>query len=367
MSSFKAVPTEAVEESHEDIFVDVPDKPEIELVGYSSESASAAAAAAAKAAASVSFADRVLAGRPESEALVVNYHFGKYHEVEQPSCCARRCCGRSEYTATKFQSYKYGLPGSDGEFWANYLAYQYNNQEVLAIFFADKLNPLSRWQRFFIFACSATATLFVNALFQGAGANDVESQIAGIIVSIIIQQPVQIFLTQTALMQICEKNNCCVKCAHYIGNLLFICVGLGFLAIFLTIAILEIADKNSDWADQFIRSFFLAIGVSWAKTLALDAPNWYVEDWSKVPIVGYSSLLRTLLNLTLPPLFSETYAESKARFEKNYAIEGHEIKDILQYRDHVCGAASATAAATTTTDATAATTTTTDAVAVAAV
>jgi len=328
MSSFQAVPEDEAD-SHEDIFVDVP---EVELSAVSASSTVPPAAVESRKS-SPSFADRVLAGRPESEALVVNYFFGKYNEVEQPGCCARTCCGkRTEYTVVKFQSYKYGLPGSNGEFWANYVSYQFNNQEVLAIFAADALNPLSRWQRFFIFACGSTATLFVNALFQGKG-DDAGSQVAGIIVSIIIQQPVQIFLTQTALMQLCEKNNCCVKCAHFVGNFLFICVSFGFLAIFLTIAILEITGQASAWADQFIRSYFLSIGVAWAKTLVLDAPNWYVESWKKMPIVGYSSLLRTLLNLALPPLFAETYAESKARFQKNYA---EDAKDILQYRDKMC-------------------------------
>ena len=52
-----------------------------------------------------------------------------------------------------------------------------------------------------------------------------------------------------------------------------------------------------------------------------------------MPIVGYSSLLRTLLNLALSPLFAETYAESKARFQKNYS---EDTNDILQYRDKIC-------------------------------
>jgi hypothetical protein len=266
-----------------------------------------------------------LGQRPKEEEILVSYFFGKFDTYVKPwfSCYSSNELKKQ----TQFKIYKFGLPGSEGSWWKNYLYYQMNNQEVLAMLFVHRLNTLKRWQRFLIFACGFTTTIFVNSLFIGQ--TDLGSKIAAIVISIALLQPTQLFLRETALMQVCEKNNCCVKLSHFLGDFLFISVSLGFLAIFLTIACFQLVAQDPAWVDSYIRSVFLSLGLGYAFKLVLELPNWFVLRWEEAFLIGRLPTLRWLLSMALSPIFDETYLESQDRFLSNYAGDAYKAAKTL--------------------------------------
>ena len=259
----------------------------------------------------------VLSGsRPEAESIIVNFFLGRYHEPTAPTCLTSTfLCQTKTQEIVKFHQYKYGLPHTGGNFWYNFWSFQRNNQEVLSIFLASPLNPVRRWHRLFIFACTLSTTLLVNSFFIGQ--TTLRARAAAVAISVAIQQPLVTLLRQVAQMELCEKTNCCVTCAHALGNFVFVTVSWVVIAIFLTIAVLSLTKQDKSWVDAYIRQVFFSLGLGYAKTAALELPNWVIDDWDKV-CLSRRPLLRAVLNLAFSPLCDETYASSRRRFLASY-------------------------------------------------
>jgi hypothetical protein len=176
---------------------------------------------------------------------------------------------------------KYGLPGSDGTLLSNYVRYVTNHDPLLAIFFTHKLNTYGPFKRLMLQVCIVGFTLWMN-IWSSSGNN---AQWVGVIISIIILQPIQVVLQQLATV---EDPPCCLTVFRMCTDFFFYSIAFSFALIFWLIAAIGLYGLTSDSniRNKLVANIFLSIFVSAAKVQILDVPNWLVSDWRDIPFMG---------------------------------------------------------------------------------
>lgn len=218
-------------------------------------------------------------------------------EAAKKSCCSGCCCSgccRLEFKNKRsphdteivklfLQKRKYGLPGSDGTLFSNWWRYVSNHDPLLAIIFTHRMNTYGRFKRLMMQVCIVGFTLYMN-IWSSSGNSPAW---VGVIISIIILQPVQLILDQLASV---ADPPCCLDIFRCCTDIFFYAIAFAFAFVFWLIGGLSLETLSNDPSVRTALVGNIFLSVSAAKVQILDIPNWIVEDWRNVPFLcGFDS------------------------------------------------------------------------------
>lgn len=168
---------------------------------------------------------------------------------------------------------KYGLPGSNGTCFSNYLRYYANNHEILAICFADKRNPYNKWNRLLSFWSKSCLSFLLFAIFSKYKLQS----ILELIIVLVIMSPYGYFIDSMATCSYFYRQNCCVKVFHSLG--FFILLLTALINIFtLVLAIIFLIYYKPKPA-HIVTQFLLSILFDQLQPLYLGIFNWILFSW----------------------------------------------------------------------------------------
>jgi len=205
-------------------------------------------------------------------------------------CCCGGCCRldfknnrtpqEKEVVRLFLDNRKYGLPGSDGTLFSNWWRYVSNHDPLLAILFTHPMNTYGRFKRLMLQVCIVGFTLFMNVW----SSNGSSPEWVGVIISIIILQPVQLILEQLASI---ADPPCCLFVLRSCADFFFYAIAFAFAFVFWLVGGLELQTLSSDQSvrNALVGNIFLSICVSQVKVQLFDIPNWLIEDWRNVPLL----------------------------------------------------------------------------------
>jgi hypothetical protein len=142
------------------------------------------------------------------------------------------------------------------------------------------MNTYGRLKRFMLQVCISGFTLWMN-IWSSSGKSP---QWVGVIISIIILQPVQMILEKLAAI---KDPPCCLALFRLFTDFFFYAIAFGFAFVFWLIAGLGLKDLSSSTnvRSKLLIDIFLSICVSAVKVQIFDIPNWLVSDWKKIPFM----------------------------------------------------------------------------------
>jgi hypothetical protein len=116
---------------------------------------------------------------------------------------------------------KYGIAGTKGSLFSNYIAHALNNHELLSLLFADKRNPYNRKRRLFIIFSKLSLSFFLAALLSTTFSDEKMSRIgfrvqSSFLISLVLC-PFGYLLEKVARCGICSRRNTCIKFATTLG------------------------------------------------------------------------------------------------------------------------------------------------------
>ena len=151
---------------------------------------------------------------------------------------------------------------------------------MLAIIFTHRMNTYGRFKRLMMQVCIVGFTLYMN-IWSSSGNSP---EWVGVIISIIILQPVQLILDQLASV---ADPPCCLDLFRCCTDIFFYAIAFAFAFVFWLIGGLSLETLSNDPSVRtaLVGNIFLSICVSAAKVQILDIPNWIVEDWRNIPFL----------------------------------------------------------------------------------
>jgi len=232
---------------------------------------------------------------------------------------------------------KYGMPGSDGTCESNYWRYTRNNHELLAIFCADKSNPLGTFRRVLILFTKFSLYLLLSVVLEGY--QELDYAIAIIFPAVQIYSTILKWIGQCPY---CTRNNTCLFTSQFLSKSILTYKALSSILTFISAVYLihHVPHKGEYvqtlWIcillEQFL--FFYFGFLNWvlvSRKGCCCLPQFYCPNGAhncptlcpenKFPAFSYWPLLSwypVKLCLQCVELGDDTYIEDKEKFRTKY-------------------------------------------------
>lgn len=248
---------------------------------------------------------------------------------------------------------KYGMPGSDGTMWSNYVCFMSNNNEFLSIFLADKLNPYTGVNRFLKLWSTCTLYIFLSAVFILLPEFENASLVQGGSIALLLA-PYTYIIDQCATCNVFHRANCCIRCSHVIGNVLIYCSVIAG-CVYMIGGMYILYNKKVNMG-RYFATLFISLLLAKLMPFYFGIWNWIVVSWEGflfLPILRWGcngkyvdfpmrwypllSCIGIQMVLNMYELGYSSYEDDKAIFQKKYpkriSIDDFTTSDVVIVND----------------------------------
>lgn len=238
---------------------------------------------------------------------------------------------RNEISNHYLDGLKYGMAGSDGSIFSNYVRYMRNNHDALGICCADEGNPMNRTRKLLFLWNTVSLTFLLSCLLELA---QIGSSLAeGLIVAVIVA-PYSFVIYNTASCRLCHRKNVCVKWSHRLGSILLAFFSVScFVYVGGGVAILVLSHQNYQ---RMILTFITSLLLEQLMPFYFGILNWVFLSWKGFlfcPQCGCTCCGRRFTSKRFCPILGcfpismilnafhmgeSTYYEDKLEFQEKY-------------------------------------------------